>query len=334
MEYFQNDSENNCNICFFNSDDNLLYQNNNSNYCNDLLNDNDNINSLSYYLNNFINNGIELDEDNALSQANFENKENLNEKLEKKESSSSIASEKTKNSTKTNINTKTNENKEKIFNISKQKKKDRKMLGRKRLEDKKETKAAKHTKFDFDNVVRKIKSNMFDALKNYLNQSLNEEEGEIIPKEKQRKRKIEFNTECFLKIEQDTVVNINVNENKKLLNITLREIFSRNVSDKVIKFSSYGLEHNKYFIEQLRQNERKKRTNKILDMTFLQCLKHVRGDEGEYQETLRGLEKEFEYKINEMEEKDGKEYVETFKGFLKDYEVLYEQKKSRNRSQK
>lgn len=331
MEFEQSNSENNYNPFGFYSDESLFDENNNFNGRTNFFNDNDNINISSFGLDTFINNDIELDEDNALSQANFENRENFNERIKKKESSSSnISSDKTKNATYTN----TNENKEKIFNITKEKKKNKKMLGRKRLEDNKETKTAKHTKFDFDNVVRKIKSNMFDAIKNYLNQSLKEEEGEIIPKEKQRKRKIEFDTECFLKIEQDTVVNINVNENKKLLNLTLREIFSRNVSDKVVKFSSYGLEHNKYFIEQLRQNERKKRTNEILDRTFLQCLKHVRGEEGEYSKYLRGLEKEFEYKINEMEEKDGKDYVNTFKGFLKDYEALYEQKKSRNRSQK
>lgn len=280
---------------------------------------------LGFTVNNLTNCVMDLEEEEKLySQSLFRENDFINVKPSEKKANNSISSEneKTKNTTKTT--------KSKIFDIKKDKKRNininTNMLGRKRKD---EENGGKHTKFDFDNTVRKIKSNLFDVIKNYMNNSLKEEEGEeILPKEKQRKRKIYFDTECFLKLEQKTVVSTNVEENKALLNMTLREIFSRNVSEKAKNYSSYGLEHNKYFIQQLLLNERKKRTNEILDMTFLQCLEHFRGSK--YYPTLRGLEKQYENVINKMKEKENDEYIANFKKYLQTFEQLYSQKSPRN----
>ena len=90
---------------------------------------------------------------------------------------------------------------------------------------------------------------------------------------------------------------------------------------------NYGLDHNKYLIEQLKANGQNKRTNQILDMTFLQCLEHVRGSN--YYESLKGLEDMFENVINQMKEKETEEYIENLRGHLSQFEVLYGQKKPR-----
>ena len=184
-----------------------------------------------------------------------------------------------------------------------------------------------HTKFDFDNAVRKIKSNLFDVIKNYLNISLQEEEenNKMMSQEKQRKRKIPFYKRGFLKLEKEITFNTNVELNLALLNSSLRDIFSRKVCLKVTK--NYGLDHNKYLIEQLKANDQNKRTNEILDMTFLQCLEHVRGSN--YYESLKGLEDMFENVMNQIKEKETEEYIENLKGYLSKFEVLYGQKKPR-----
>ena len=241
------------------------------------------------YLNNPIltevNENMNLIEENALSNSNFLNIEQETVRTINQEAWSTQANT-------NNTNTNVNKRKEKIFKILKKKNKNKIGL---------EAKGKTHTKFDFDNAVRKIKSNLFDVIKNYLNISF------------------------FLKLEKEITFNTNVELNLALLNSSLRDIFSRKVCLKVTK--NYGLDHNKYLIEQLKANGQNKRTNEILDMTFLQCLEHVRGSN--YYESLKGLEDMFENVINQMKEKETEEYIENLRGHLSQFEVLYGQKKPR-----
>lgn len=261
------------------------------------------------YLNNppfnDVNEDMNLKEENLLSSSKFLNIEQETDRFINQE-------------TQTNTNANSNKRKEKIFKISK--KKNKNTIGL-------ETKGKTHTKFDFDNAVRKIKSNLFDVIKNYLNISLQEEEenNKMMSQEKQRKRKIPFYKRGFLKLEKEITFNTNVELNLALLNSSLRDIFSRKVCLKVTK--NYGLDHNKYLIEQLKANDQNKRTNEILDMTFLQCLEHVRGSN--YYESLKGLEDMFENVMNQIKEKETEEYIENLKGYLSKFEVLYGQKKPR-----
>lgn len=267
------------------------------------------------YLNNPIltevNENMNLIEENALYNSNFLNIEQETVRTINQEAWSTQANT-------NNTNTNVNKRKEKIFKILKKKNKNKIGL---------EAKGKTHTKFDFDNAVRKIKSNLFDVIKNYLNISLQEEEenNKMMSQEKQRKRKIPFYKKGFLKLEKEITFNTNVELNLALLNSSLRDIFSRKVCLKVTK--NYGLDHNKYLIEQLKANGQNKRTNEILDMTFLQCLEHVRGSN--YYESLKGLEDMFENVINQMKEKETEEYIENLRGHLSQFEVLYGQKKPR-----
>ena len=246
-----------------------------------------------------------------------------------------FSTEKTSNST----DVKDEKEKEnKIFEITKEPKKIKdleeikelkefKLLGQKRESE-------NHTKFAFDNLVRKIKSKLVSAILIILNKSLQKEEKKEIKtplKETQKQKKGDIKSECFLKPEQSIMLDTKVKYNLDLLKMTLREIFSKNVSEKVKNYSKeHQLDYNKNFIEKIKDDERKEKTNAILDMTFLQCMEHYRGSKR--YDVLSGLEIEYEKDIEQMS--DDVEYMENFIEHLKYFEVLYANKKSRNSKKK
>ena len=222
-----------------------------------------------------------------------------------------------------------------IFSIKKEPKikfeeketKEKDLLGKKRLDE-------NHTKNAFDNIVRKIKSKLFGAIIIILNKSLEEkkkiEENKKEKKEKKEK-KGELKHECFLKPEQQIILQTNVKENLELLDMKLREIFSKKVSEKVKNFSKeYQLDYNKNFIEKIKDDPKKQKTNEILDMTFFQCLEHFRGSE-KY-EALNGLEIEYENVIEDMN--DDIDYKNNFIEHLRKYEILFRNKKPRKSKKK
>ena len=246
-----------------------------------------------------------------------------------------FSTEKTSNST----DVKDEKEKEnKIFEITKEPKKIKdseeikelkefKLLGQKRESE-------NHTKFAFDNLVRKIKSKLVSAILIILNKSLQKEEKTEIKttlKETQKQKKGDIKSECFLKPEQSIMLDTKVKYNLDLLKMTLREIFSKNVSEKVKNYSKeHQLDYNKNFIEKIKDDERKEKTNAILDMTFLQCMEHYRGSKR--YDVLSGLESEYEKDIEQMS--DDVEYMENFIEHLKYFEALYANKKSRKKKKK
>jgi hypothetical protein len=248
-----------------------------------------------------------------------------------------FSTEKTSNSTDVK-GEKEKEKENKIFEITKEPKKIKdleeikelkefKLLGQKRESE-------NHTKFAFDNLVRKIKSKLVSAILIILNKSLQKEEKTEIKtplKETKKQKKGDIKSECFLKPEQSIMLDTKVKYNLDLLKMTLREIFSKNVSEKVKNYSKeHQLDYNKNFIEKIKDDERKEKTNAILDMTFLKCMEHYRGSKR--YDVLSGLEIEYEKDIEQMS--DDVEYMENFIEHLKYFEILYANKKSRNSKKK
>ena len=219
-----------------------------------------------------------------------------------------------------------------IFSIKKEPKikfeeketKEKDLLGKKRLDE-------NHTKNAFDNIVRKIKSKLFGAIIIILNKSLEEKKKVEENKKEKKEKKGELKHECFLKPEQQIILQTNVKENLELLDMKLREIFSKKVSEKVKNFSKeYQLDYNKNFIEKIKDDPKKQKTNEILDMTFFQCLEHFRGSE-KY-EALNGLEIEYENVIEDMN--DDIDYKNNFIEHLRKYEILFRNKKPRKSKKK
>jgi len=144
---------------------------------------------------------------------------NSNKSLNLTPKFSNLANNKTNE--RTNLITENVNKKDKIFTIKKMKSKKNNLLGRKRFSEKTldNNNEKGHTKYAFDNTVRKIKSRLFQAIINLLNNNL-EEESKLL-QIKDRKRKIPIRKESFLKINQQIISNTTVQYNLNLLNKTL-----------------------------------------------------------------------------------------------------------------
>ena len=181
--------------------------------------------------------------------------------------------------------------------------------------------SGKHNKFCPDNIIRRIKTNLFDALLRFVNASIKEEEIEISEKKTQKKiTKKPF----LLKINQEMIKNITVQFNIDLLDKKLKIIFSQDVAKKV---ENYGLDFNKKIIEEIYKEKKQKKTIDILNMTLNQCLEHFRGSKT-YKE-LDGLEKEYKKLIEKLEEFESEKYVHAFKEEVNTYRDYFEKKTPR-----
>ena len=192
----------------------------------------------------------------------------------------------------------------------------------------------KHDKFSKDNIVRKIKSNLFNSILRFVNSSTIEVEIEN-PK-KNSKKKLYYKP-FFLKFEQEIITNINTEFNLNLLKMRLKDIFSNNTSKKVEK--NFGTDKNKKLVEKIYEENIQKRTIEILNMTLYQCMEHFRGSK--YYQELSGFEKEYKDVIDELEKKEknddednGEEYIKEFKNLLNTFKEYYENKNTRKSRKK
>ena len=315
-------------IFYYDSEDNQSFNDSNSQFgyirghlgdsWEDLFNDFQKENELSKPLAEALNENINSEpEEGTLEDAVERYSQNNNSTLTNTSSSTKKKSEKEKKSVQIFSITKEPKGKIEIKDQEEEKPKNE-LLGKKRQNE-------NHTKFAFDNLVRKIKSKLFGALLIILNKSL-EKDPKPNSNQDSKEKKGEVKTECFLKIDQKIILQTNIEENKKLLDSKLRDIFSEKVSTKAMNYSKqYKLDYNKNFIEKIKNDETRRKTNDILDMTFFQCLEHFRGSKR--YEALNGLEKEYENVIGEM--RNEPDYMESFIEQLNYFEVMYNNKKAR-----
>ena len=217
-----------------------------------------------------------------------------------------------------------------IQKIQKQTKEGKKQLGRKRLSDRNRNEAI-HTKYDYDNCTKKIRGKSLECLREFTNEIMSkeaemerQESGDTNTIDSKKKGKIQYETEFLLKIDPDIANKSSIAFNKALLNMTLREIFSNKVCQKD---KSHGLYRNKELIVEISRNPKRKRTNEILNMTFLQSLEHFRGTK--YYEVLQGLELKYKKLINQMKTTEDEYYINTFVSYLLKYEELLEIKRAK-----
>ena len=201
--------------------------------------------------------------------------------------------------------------KKKIYKITKDQKK-KKKLGRK----KKYWARGKHNKFSPDNMTRKFKRVFFESILNYIRSRMKN----VGTYENKYVKPI------FFKIEQNYISNINANFNKNMIKRSLKDIFLEKVSKK---YSNYGLDHNRKLIEKIYDEKIQTEVIDILDMTFGDCLEHLRGN---HYKQLEGFEKEYEIVINELKNKDNDdEYMTKFKAFGLNFVQYSENKRSREK---
>ena len=117
----------------------------------------------------------------------------------------------------------------------------------------------------------------------------------------------------------------------KFLTKTLKDIFSGDISARFYNFSK---DYNRELIKSLLQDkeeDRKQYFIKLFNITFIECLKYFREDEGAFNiEELNGFKKISLIK-DELIKKHGNDYAEMLIHYLNNFEEIINNKKGRNR---
>ena len=214
------------------------------------------------------------------------------------------------------------------FNPIQQNKKN--LLGRKK---KNSGEMGKHNKYSENNMIRKLKVIIKNALLNFINSKIKDEiklSNIIINGKNYEKERFKL-----LNIKQDQIIDTSVENNIKFLNTKIKDILSYEVSGN---YNNYPKDFNKLLIEKLYSIENMEKITCIFEITFLECLKFFRKDEKIINDTkykcLNGLEKNFEeIKVKLLKENDEK-YVNGIINLMKNYEKIYSNKKSRKKRAK
>ena len=214
-------------------------------------------------------------------------------------------------------------NTQKIFNITKEYERQNKK-GRKRKFNLSSN--GKHDKFCYDNIVRKVKTKLFEIILFFINLS-------IIPIEKENKKKNskkkEFYKPLLVKIDQEIIKTINIEDNLELLESKLKDIFSNKTSKK---YKHLGLDRNKKIIDEIYEQKIQKNTISILNKTFDQCLDHINGIN--YDEELAGLELRYLNIFKDLRSRGNSEdYISKFKYMVKNFKSFYKNKKARKKKE-
>ena len=173
-----------------------------------------------------------------------------------------------------------------------------------------------HNKYTSDNIIRKCKVIIINKLRNFINNKIKvfyKQDGQQFSENKK-----------LMKMNQYQIINSHVKYNQSFLNRTIKEIFSENISSRCNK---YSLEHNKNLINDLLKEKDKTKNiffKDIFSLTFLDCIKHIRGDKNE--DCLKGLQNLDEICQNL---KTDDEYKESFKTYIIKFESIINNKKSR-----
>ena len=125
-------------------------------------------------------------------------------------------------------------------------------------------------------------------------------------------------------INRQQIISSTVKFNQAFLNKTLKEIFSVNISSRCYK---HPVDHNKKLILELTDEKDKQKSkffNDLFNLTFLDCIKHLRGDKNIY--CLEGLKN-----IKEVCKglKGDEDYKESFRAYIDNFENFINNKKSR-----
>ena len=182
-----------------------------------------------------------------------------------------------------------------------------------------------HTKYAFDNILRRIKSIVLRYMMDFINTKI---------KEKYKNIGNGIKTKKLITMEKTQVSISTIDFNIAFMNKKLKEIFSGNISTRN---SNFPLEKNKILIEELmneRDDEKREYFNELFGLTFLDCLDHFINKK--FFPILQGLQL-FNEIINDSN-KSKKEhldinaqddYIDTLKYNLENYEYILRKKKSR-----
>ena len=174
-----------------------------------------------------------------------------------------------------------------------------------------------HTKFTFDNILRKIKTLAIRSYQKFINNKI-----KYIYRNSNKEIKW-----ILEKINQKNVANAKIDFNRDYLNKTFKSIFSEDITTK---WKTKTGKHNKNVIEHLlkeKDTAKRKIFVKLLNFKLIDIIKYLRGEKDDYEE-LDGLE--FDSDILKKIEED-EEYFKCFKSNMAEIEIILQKKFSRKR---
>ena len=194
-------------------------------------------------------------------------------------------------------------------------------LGRKRISDRKKV---GHNKFSDDNLRRRTKCIVLHYVEYFINEKIKEVYNGNVG--------IGIFKKQLLTLNKYQIYNSTITYNQQFLHKKLGDIFS---DDITIKFTNYNKKHNKEVIEEL-MNEKNEFIRdffrKLFNITFLQLLKHFRGDE--IIQELQGMKLLYQIKDKlSNDEKDNEAYIKALEYYVKNFENIIMGKRAR-KSQK
>ena len=174
--------------------------------------------------------------------------------------------------------------------------------------------------FNPNNIIRKCKCFVFEIISAHINNKIKYFYNNNIGKGIFKKQ--------LLSLNQHQKSDSNAKFNKELLNMSLKEIFSSDISGK---YSNFDKDYNKKIVENL-LNEKdiiiKDYFTNLFNLTFIQCIEHYIGEKT-YNE-LKGM-RLFEENINgDMDD----EYSKTLEYYLKNFKNIINNKNSRKSKKK
>jgi hypothetical protein len=188
-----------------------------------------------------------------------------------------------------------------------------KSRGRMRKTDKKRL-DIQHSKMADDNILKKIHSNFIKSIRKWLNSSFIDEKGNFIPEYKYQ----------FLKI-SSIIIGNNLKKLKvmKLMNMTFKEIFSVEISNK---YKRINKDFNKKLIEEIYKENKQIYVIFILDLTFIEAL-HI------FNRQKRIIDFENIIKQRNLNEDKINEFFGKFEKIDCFLEEIYEKEKKTNESE-
>ena len=170
-------------------------------------------------------------------------------------------------------------------------------------------------KYIYDNIIKNLKALLMKSILNFVNNSLKEEQ---------------MGKSKLVKISENIIRNIYRENNLNLLCLTLKEIFSNDISLKIKRLDK---NYNKKIIDEIYLNNKKEKIINILNMTLNQCIKHI--TKHEYYPELNGLENEYKNISNELKNLgETDEYIELFKDLFDRFEDFVKNKRKPNGNKK
>ena len=145
-------------------------------------------------------------------------------------------------------------------------------MGRKKFEKTGiKNKSKEHSKLDDDNMIKKINSYYIESIRNWLNKSFVDGNGNFETLESRIKSK----KPLFLKIPPKKITtNLKKESAIKIMNEKFRNIFSNTISQKYKKMDK---NHNKDLIEKIYQNNNQIYNIFILNFTFIELFNYFNG---------------------------------------------------------